>query len=39
MSKQKKSGNKNSTLTRIVLITAILNLVEAIIGLIKQLIE
>lgn len=37
MARKKKSGNKNKALTVIVLITAILNLVEALIGLIKCL--
>lgn len=37
MARKKKNGDKNPTLQRIVLITAILNLVEALIDLIKGL--
>ncbi len=36
---KKKSGNKNGTLQTIVLITAILNLIKALIDLISRLIE
>ncbi len=39
MAGKKKSGNKNGTLQTIVLITAILNLVKALIDLISKLTE
>ena len=39
MSGKKKSGKENGTLARIVFITAILNLIQAIIDLIKLLTE
>jgi hypothetical protein len=39
MARQKKSGNKDSALQAIVLITAILNLVKALIDLIVRLTE
>ncbi len=37
MSKKKKNGNKNSTSEKIVLITAIVNLVTAILLMIEKL--
>ena len=39
MARKKKSGNKDKTLQAIVLITAILNLVNAVINLIIRLTE
>lgn len=39
MSKQKKSGNKNTSLQKIILVTAILNLIKALIEFIRYLIE
>lgn len=39
MARKKKSGNKDNTLQAIVLITAILNLVKAVIDLIIRLTE
>ncbi len=39
MARQKKSGNKDNALQAIVLITAILNLVKALIDLIVRLTE
>lgn len=37
MARQKKNGNKDTTLQIIVFVTAILNLIEAVIDLIKHL--
>lgn len=40
MSKKKKSGNKNETLTKfIILVTALLNLIKAVLDLIERLLE
>ena len=39
MKKGKKSGNQDMTLKTIVLVTAILNLIEVLIGIIKKFIE
>lgn len=39
MPRKKKSGNKNTALQTIVLITAILNLIKALIDFISRLIE
>lgn len=39
MSKKKKSGHKDKTLEIIVFVTAILNLIEALMNIIKKLIE
>ena len=39
MSKKKKNGNKDRTLQTIVFVTAILNLIRALIELINKLIE
>lgn len=39
MSKKKKNGNKNSKISYIVLITASLQLISAIIHLVEKLIE
>lgn len=39
MARQKKNGNQNTALHRIVLATAILNLVKAIVDIIGKLLE
>ena len=39
MSKKKKNGNQEKTLTVLVLVTAILNLIKAIIDLIEKFLE
>lgn len=39
MARQKKNGNQNATLQAIVLATAILNLIKAIVDIIGKLLE
>ncbi len=39
MARQKKNGNKNTTLQIIVFVTAILNLIQSLVDLLKKLIE
>lgn len=39
MSKKKKSGNRDKTLTILILVTAIFNLIKSIIDLITELLE
>ncbi len=39
MAKKKKNGNKDKTLQIIVLVTAVLNLIQAIVDLINKLLD
>jgi len=39
MEKKKQSGNKNDTLQKLVLVTAILNLIKSLVDIISKLID
>lgn len=39
MSKGKKSGNKKATVEKVLLVTAILNLIKAVVDMINKLLE